>query len=131
MEFKDFKDNPNDLIGQYVLWTSGSIHTPSRSISKIIKITSTSFKIEGSENSFRIDSGELKGGDRGRASWGYNNYCELLTSEEASQLSHKWKEKKAKKVLIASIQNYFNDPNNFDKISLEQLGQIDKILPNK
>ena len=131
MEFSDFKDNPNGLIGQYVLWTSGSIHSPDRSISRINKVTKTSFKIEGNENSFNISNGYKKGGDTGRSSWGFTNRCELISEEKANQLLITWRENKAKRVLMNEIMDFFKSPENREKLTIEQLGGIGKILFNR
>jgi hypothetical protein len=126
MNFFDFKDNPQELVGELVLFETGSsTHGTSRSIATIVKVVTGAkhnyFKIKGCDSQFHISNGNERG-KNGRLNWGRICECKLLTLQEADALRLQWKKnreiKAMRKRLLESI----------DKIPDSTLEQIIALL---
>jgi hypothetical protein len=120
MNFEDFKNDPQQLLNQYVLYEYGMTYNSKNSlyIRKIIKVTKTGFKINGDAALFDINTGRQKGLN-GRMHMGTVSICRLLTEEEATELSKKWrikKEIKSKKLEIVNILEKCDDLDKIDSI---------------
>ena len=106
MEFKDFENKKQELIGKTVLYESGQIYSEKRSMSliKIEKVTKTRFKIYSMPTAlFSFIDGRQKG-LTGRMYMGTISKCTLLTDEEAKQISEKWKRNKEERILRENMQ---------------------------
>ena len=99
MEFKDFENNTNDLIGKSVLYESGFSYSEkrNRSIRQITSVTKTGFKIKDHESLFNFNG--YQKGLNGRMNMGTISKCELLTEDEANKLRLKWKAQKEENIL--------------------------------
>lgn len=123
MEFKDFKDNPQELVGKLVLYESGQTYwlTLDKRVCKIEKVLATGFKISCEPNSiFRLDDGYQKG-LTGRGSMGVISRCTLLTDEEAKELSLKWKRNKEERELRQKMKA------KVDTMTYEQLLKMEEL----
>lgn len=116
MEFSDFKDNPNDLIGK-------KVHVTNRYnsfIATITKVTKTSFKIDDSDSLYNLINGEL----RGKVSFD-NTTAKLLTPEQETKLLLRYKQIKDKKDLKTLFENEFNNLTHEQVIAITNI-----IKPN-
>lgn len=96
MEFKDFENNYEELIGKTVLYERGQSYSEkkSRSLIKIEKVTKTGFRLFSMPDAlFSFIDGSQKG-LKGRMYMGTISKCRLVTDEEANQLREQWKRKK-------------------------------------
>lgn len=101
MDFKDFQDNPQELIGKTVLYESGQSYSErrSRSLIKIEKVTKTGFNLFSMPNAlFSLVDGWQKGLN-GRMDMGKISHCTLVTDEEANQLREQWRRNKEERAL--------------------------------
>ncbi len=87
MKFKDFENNPQELIGKIVIYERGVTYSDnySRMLDKIEKVTKTGFKISSSKVLFSLIDGNQKG-LTGRMNMGIISRCQLITEEEADSL---------------------------------------------
>ncbi len=117
MNFKDFKNDYSELIGQYVLYEYGKTYNTKnpQAIRKIIKITKTGFKINDNNALFDFD-GRQKGLNS-RMNIGTVSICKLLTNEEAIQISNQWKLNKEIKIKKLEIENKLKECNDITKIN--------------
>lgn len=123
MEFKDFKNNPQELLGKMVLYESGHSYSEklSKKLCKIEKVLATGFKISCKPNSiFSLDDGYQKG-LTGRGSMGVISRCTLLTDEEAKELSLKWKRSKEERELRQRMKA------KVDTMTYEQLLKMEEL----
>lgn len=117
MEFKDFKNNPQNLLGKTVIYESGHTYSNkiSKSLHKIEKITKTGFRISAySDALFSLIDGYQKGLN-GRMDMSIISRCKLVTDEEANQLKNKWKLDKEERLLREKMQE------KLKAMSLDQL----------
>jgi len=123
MEFKDFENNPQELIGKTVLYESGMSFSDkrTRSLMKIEKVTKTGFKLFAMpDKMFSLINGSRKG-LTGRENMGTISKCKLLTDEEANQLREKWKQNKEVKELREKMKV------KLETMSFEQLQKMELL----
>jgi hypothetical protein len=120
MEFKDFENNPQELIGKTVLYESGMSYSviKGRSLMKIEKVTKTGFRLFTMPHiMFSLIDGSQKG-LTGRMSMGTISRCQLVTEEEANQLREQWKRNKEEKALREKMKI------KFETMTFEQLQKM-------
>ena len=123
MEFKDFKNNPQELVGKRVLYESGQSYSDSkrRSITKIEKVTKTGFRLFAMPDSlFSLNDGSQKG-LTGRMNMGTVSQCTLITDEEANQLREQWMRNKEEKALREKMRV------KFETMTFEQLQKMELL----
>ena len=123
MEFKDFENNPQELIGKTVLYESGMSYSDNkrRSLMKIEKVTKTSFRLfTMPDTMFSLIDGSQKG-LTGRMNMGTISQCKLVTDEEANQLREQWKRNKEEKALREKMKA------KLETMSFEQLQKMELI----
>jgi len=101
MEFRDFDNNRQDLIGKTVVYESGQSYSDrrNRSLIKINKITKTGFRLSTMPNAlFSFVDGSQKGLG-GKMDMGTISQCKLVTDEEANNIREQWKRNKEEKAL--------------------------------
>jgi hypothetical protein len=101
MEFKDFQDNPQELVGKTVLHQTSFSYSDNKknTLTKIEKVTKTGFRISTSPTIlFDLIDGMQKGLN-GKTDMGYRSQCSLLTDEEANQIRERWKQNRLEKEL--------------------------------
>lgn len=106
MEFKDFENNYEELIGKTVLYESGQSYSDkrSRALIKIEKVTKTGFRLFSMPDAlFSFIDGSQKG-LTGRMYMGTISKCRLVTDDEANQLREQWKRNKEERVLREKMQ---------------------------
>lgn len=106
MEFSDFKDNPQDLVGKTVLHESGKTYSNRRSLSllKIVKVTKTGFRLDSMPDGlFSLIDGRQKGLND-RMNIGTISRCSLVTEEEADKLRKDWRLAKETRALREKMQ---------------------------
>lgn len=106
MEFKDFENNYEELIGKTVLYESGQSYSDkrSRSLIKIEKVTKTGFRLFSMPDAlFSFIDGSQKG-LTGRMYMGTISKCRLVTDDEANQIREQWKRNKEERVLREKMQ---------------------------
>ena len=119
MEFKDFKDNPQELLGKMVLYESGHSYSEklSKKLCKIEKVLATGFKISCEPNSiFRLDDGYKKG-----HTVGFISKCTLITHTEAMELSQKWNRIKEERELRERMKAKVNTMTYEQLLKMEEL----------
>ncbi len=124
MNFKDFENNPQDLVGKRVLYESGMSYSDSkrRSITKIEKVTKTGFRLFAMPDSlFSLNDGSQKG-LTGRMNMGTVSQCTLITEEEAAAYIEKWKRNREEKALREEMKA------KFDTFTFEQLVKMKELL---
>lgn len=85
--FKDYKDNPQGLIGKKVLY----IDKYSKKLSTIKAVKKIHFTLETIPSNFRLsDGGEVVAS--GRQNWVTGGTCQLLTNEEYENYKRQFKE---------------------------------------
>ena len=106
MEFKDFENNYEELIGKTVLYESGQSYSDkrSRALIKIEKVTKTGFRLFSMPDAlFSFIDGSQKG-LTGRMHMGTISKCRLVTDDEANQLREQWKRNKEERALREKMQ---------------------------
>ena len=106
MEFKDFENNYEELIGKTVLYESGQSYSDkrSRSLIKIEKVTKTGFRLFSMPDAlFSFIDGRQKG-LTGRMYMGTISKCRLVTDDEANELREQWKRNKEERALREKMQ---------------------------
>lgn len=124
MNFKDFKNNPQDLVGKRVLYESGQSYSESRSrsITKIEKVTKNGFRLFAMPDSlFSLNDGSQKG-LTGRMNMGTVSQCTLITDEEAAVYIETWKRNREEKALREEMKA------KFDTFTFEQLVKMKELL---
>ena len=124
MDFKDFQNNSQDLIGKYVLYESGQSYSYSkkRSIIKIQKVTKTGFRLFLMPNIlFSLNDGSQKG-LTGRMDMGTISQCTLITEEEVANYRKTWKLNREEKALREEMKA------KFDTFSFDQLIKMKELL---
>ena len=129
MEFKDFKNNYEELIGKTVLYESGQSYSEkrSRSLIKIEKVTKTGFRLFSMPDAlFSFIDGSQKGltgriGLTGRMYMGTISKCRLVTDEEANQIREQWKRNKEERALRDKMTE------KVKTMSFEQLQKMDLL----
>jgi hypothetical protein len=119
MEFKDFKDKPKELVGKYVLFTSGMTYDSRNArakIAKITRVTKTSFAISGEDVLFSLSDGRRRGGYM----VGFSAGCKLMTDEEAQTLRQVWAVKKATKALREELLPKFENLSYEDLVKFKE-----------
>lgn len=87
MEFKDFIDNPKELIGKQIIYISGY----SKKLSVISGVKKRHFILKTIPGNFRLlDGGEVVAS--GRQNWGTGGRCKLITDWEADNYRKLFKE---------------------------------------
>lgn len=107
MEFKDFINNPQDLLYKSVLYEFGQSYASSLSkrICEIDKVTKTGFRIAGFDTMlFSFIDGRQKGLG-GRQNMGTVSRCELLTPAQVHDLRMEWRMKREMKEMATVITN--------------------------
>ena len=123
MEFKDFENNYEELIGKTVLYESGLSYSEkrSRSLIKIEKVTKTGFRLFSMPDAlFSLIDGSQKG-LTGRMYMGTISKCRLVTDEEANQLREQWKRNKEERALRDKMTE------KVKTMSFEQLQKMDLL----
>jgi hypothetical protein len=122
ISFRDFKNNPSGLLGQFVLYESGTSYGGvSRYIKKIEKVTKTGFRItENPLDLFSFIDGYQKGLN-GRMHIGTVSKCKLITPEYADFLRSEWKKAKETRGLREQMME------KLKTMTFEQLKQIESI----
>lgn len=123
MEFKDFSDNPQELVGKTVLYESGFTYSEKRDryLVKIEKVTKTGFKITSFPYYlFSLTEGYRKGLNR-RADIGTISRCTLVTDEEADQLREEWMRKREINSLRKKMADKLATMTYDQLIKMEQL----------
>ena len=123
MNFEDFKDKPQELLGKMVLHESGFSYSEklTKKLCKIQKVLATGFRISGNPDSmFRLNDGYQKG-LTGRGSIGVISRCTLLTEEEAKELADKWKRDKEERELRQKMKE------KVDTMTYEQLLKMEVL----
>jgi hypothetical protein len=124
MNFKDFKDNPQDLIGKFVLYESGISYSNNnkRSLIKIQKVTKTGFKLYlMPDHLFNLYDGSQKGLG-GRMNMAIISQCTLLTDEEVNNYRETWRKNKEEKTLREEMKL------KFDAFTFEDLLKMKRLL---
>lgn len=119
MEFKDFKDNPQELVGKLVLYESGQTYWPTlgKKVCKIEKVLATGFKISCEPDSiFRLDDGNKKG-----HTVGFVSKCTLITQTEAMELTLKWNRIKEERELRERMKAKVNTMTYEQLLKMEEL----------
>lgn len=119
MEFNDFKDNPQELVGKTVLYEDGQTYwsTTNKRLCKIEKVLAKGFKISCEPAfTFRLDDGRNK-----KHTTGFTSKCTLLTEEEAKELSLKWRRAKDERILREQMKA------KVETMTYEQLLEMQKI----
>jgi len=114
MNFEDFKNDPQKLLNNFVLFEQGMSYDSNtyKAIKKIEKITKTGFRISNYSGLFDIHDGYLKG-----RSIGVITNCKLLTEEEVIKLKVEWTLKKDIKTKKTEIENQIKNLNDIEKIN--------------
>jgi len=123
MEFKDFENNTQELIGKTVLYESGMSYMDNkrRSLMKIEKVTKTGFRLfTMPDTMFSLIDGSQKG-LTGRMNMGTISQCKLVTDEEANQLREQWKRNKEEKALREKMKV------KLETMSFEQLQKMELL----
>jgi len=123
MEFKDFENNYEELIGKTVLYESGQSYSEkrSRSLIKIEKVTKTGFRLFSMPDAlFSFIDGSQKG-LTGRMYMGTISKCRLVTDEEANQIREQWKRNKEERALRDKMTE------KVKTMSFEQLQKMDLL----
>jgi hypothetical protein len=122
MKFKDFIENPQELIGKTVLYESGvSYGYKKLQLIKIEKVTKTGFKLFSMGNEiFNLNDGCQKG-LTGRSSMSTVSRCTLVTEEEAEEYRKQWKQKREEKELREKMKI------KFETMSFEQLKAMELL----
>jgi hypothetical protein len=123
MEFKDFKDNTQELVGKTVLYESGMSYFDNRrrSLLKIEKVTKTGFSLSSMpDKKFNLIDGSQKG-LTSRMDMATVSQCRLLTDEEADQLREQWKRNKEEKALREKMKV------KLETMSFEQLQKMELL----
>jgi len=123
MEFKDFENNTQELVGKTVLYESGMSYSDNkrRSLMKIEKVTKTGFRLfTMPDKTFSLIDGSQKG-LTGRMNMGIISQCKLVTDEEANQLREQWKRNKEEKALREKMKA------KLETMSFEQLQKMDLL----
>jgi hypothetical protein len=121
LKFTDFK--PEELVGKIVLFTSGNHRSPSRSITKIIAVTKTGFRIDKEPTFlFNLIDGSKKGISNSRMNWDTVCDCELITDEQVANLRKEFAAKRE----TTEIKKMLND--KLQSLTHEQLLKIREII---
>jgi len=123
MEFKDFENNTQELIGKTVLYESGMSYSDNkrRSLMKIEKVTKMGFRLfTMPDTMFSLIDGRQKGFN-GRMNMGTISQCKLVTDEEANQLREQWERNKEKKALREKMKV------KLETMSFEQLKKMELL----
>ncbi len=124
MNFTDFRDNPTELIGKLVLYSSGMSYSSSLSgsIKTIDKITKTGFRITDKPDAlFSFIDGYQKG-LTGRQNMGTISQCKLITEQESIEIKNNWAMKKK----VNEMRKEIGD--KLMSLTFEQLQDILKII---
>ena len=127
MQFSDFKGKENELDGCFVLWHYGKFYgDKSKSIRRIVKVTKTGFRIKNNDSLFSFVG--YQKGLNGRENMGTVSYCDLISEEEAVQISNGWKEKRETNKLREEVLEAIKLADK-DKLqrALEILKGVDKV----
>lgn len=123
MEFKDFENNYEELIGKTVLYESGQTYSDkrNRSLIKIEKVTKTGFRLFSRPDAlFSFIDGSQKG-LTGRMYIGTISKCRLVTDEEATQIREQCKRNKEERALREKMQE------KLKTMSFEQLKKMELL----
>lgn len=123
MEFKDFQNNPQELIGKTVLYKNGKSYSDKYALSlhKIEKVTKTAFKISLMPDAlFNFVNGSQKGLS-GRMDMATISKCRLVSDEEANELRIQWKRNKEEKALREKMEV------KFKTMTFEQLQKMELL----
>jgi hypothetical protein len=123
MEFKDFENNTQELIGKTVLYERGMSYSDKkiRSLIKIEKVTKTGFRLfTMPDKMFSLIDGSQKG-LTGRMNMGTISICQLVTDDEANQLREQWKRNKEEKALREKMKI------KLETMSFEQLQKMELL----
>jgi hypothetical protein len=125
MEFKDFKNNPQELVGKYVLYESGMSYSEQirRSIVQIGKVTKTGFRLNAismQDMLFSLADGWQKGLNS-KMDMGTISRCTLLTDEEAENTINQWRIKKEEKALRDRMKT------KLESMTFEQLQKMELL----
>lgn len=113
MELSDFKDNPKDLIGKYVLIASRY----RQEVKKITRVTKTAFGFDDTSDLFSLTNGFIKGG----GNWNFTS-AKLITEERANELRSIWDKEKRQRQLKEQLTE------KLKSATLQQLEAINELL---
>ena len=123
MEFLDFKENPQDLVGKTVLYESGKTYRKHKSLYlvKIVKVTKTGFRLDSMPDFlFSLIDGRQKGLND-RMDIGTISRCSLVTDKEADELRETWGIAKKERALREKMQE------KLKTMTLEQLQKMELL----
>lgn len=123
MEFLDFKENPQDLVGKTVLYESGKTYSKHKNLClvKIVKVTKTGFRLDSMPDFlFSLIDGRQKGLND-RMYIGTISRCSLVTDEEADELRETWGIAKKERALREKMQE------KLKTMTLEQLQKMELL----
>lgn len=123
MEFKDFENKYEELVGKTVLYESGQSYSNNRrrSLNKIERVTKTGFRISSLPDAlFSFVDGSQKGLND-RMYMGTISKCKLLTDEEADEIRQQWKRNREERALREKMQE------KLKTMSFEQLQKMDLL----
>ena len=123
MEFKDFENNIQELVGKTVLYESGMSFEDNkrRSLIKIEKVTKLGFRLfTMPDKMFSLINGSQKG-LAGRMNVGTISHCQLVTDEEANELREQWRKNKEEKALREKMKV------KFETMTFEQLQKMELL----
>ncbi len=126
MDFKDFINNPQDLVGKTVLYESGTTYSSNiyRCLTTITKVTKTGFRItleSATSTLFSLADGNAKG-LTGRQNMARISRCILLTDNQENEYRIKWRDAKIKKALIDEIKS------KIESLDIDSLRSIKLLL---
>lgn len=123
MEFKDFENNYDELVGKTVLYEIGQTYSDKRNwlLLRIDKVTKAGFKLFSMPNAlFSFRDGSQKG-LTARAHMSTISQCRLVTEEEADELRRQWAQNKRERELREKMQE------KLKTMTYEQLQKMDLL----
>jgi len=125
MEFKDFENDYQKLLGLSVLYECGMSYDKklSQYIKQIEKVTKRGFRITTLPNIlFSFSGNDRSGYMKGRMGMGRISHCRLISEDERRELALSWTEEKAAKLIREDLFIKINT------LTLKQLQQIQDII---
>lgn len=123
MNFKDFENNLQDLVGKTVLYESGFSYSNSKSLTllKIEKVTKTGFRLFTMPDKLFGFDGWQKGLNS-IMDMATISRCELVTEDKANVLRETWMRNKEEMQLREKVKQ------DIHTCTFEQLQKINQIL---
>lgn len=127
-----YKDEPELLIGKWVLKTVGSYMSPIKSLHKIARVTKQHVTLTSGQR-YRIDTGKAAQNAKlnyQKRAYGYVDEIQLLTEEEAAATQADWKNRAEHRKLLDELRPRLAIA---DVSLLKEVIQLldSKLLPNE